>query len=303
MGEQGLLLGTLLRRVRARQQEVREILLEDEEPRRRPSFVGKFSVDVDFAEVLLDIRDTLQISPGQQKDVRDQEDFFRLLRRNTEAAGIFVQLAGDLGSWHTAIAPEEFRGFALVDDMAPFVVVNANDAKAAYPFTLVHEIAHVWLGESGVSNLSPFEPAGDTRRIEQICNRIAAEFLVPQQMITREWGAIPRTNIAEAVAALARDWRVSRAVVARRLKDLGQISEENWRILYSTYQEEWKHRAQRLRDQEGGPSYYVTTRSRLGNSLIKTVLGAVDAGTVTYTRASRILGIHAQAFDGLREAR
>src|SRR5260370_25272646 len=250
--------------------------------RRHTRFKCDWSSDVCSSDLLLDIRDTLQISPGQQKDVRDQDDFFRLLRRNTEAAGIFVQLAGDLGSWHTAIAPEEFRGFALVDDLAPFVVVNANDAKAAYPFTLVHEIAHIWLGESGVSNLSPFEPAGDTRRIEQICNRIAAEFLVPQQMIAREWGAIPRTNAAEAVAALAGDWRVSRAVVARRLKDLGQISEETWRRLYSTYQEEWKHRAQRLRDQEGGPSYYVTARRLIGNSLIKTLLCAVAARTVPY---------------------
>jgi Zn-dependent peptidase ImmA (M78 family)/transcriptional regulator with XRE-family HTH domain len=301
-GEHGALLNTLLRRMRARQQEIREILLEDEESREPLPFLGRFSADAQLAEIVADIRTTLGLSVRLRHESRDQDDFFRVLRRKAEAVGIFVQLAGDLGSWHTAIAPEEFRGFALVDNIAPFIVINANDAKAAHPFTLLHELAHLWFGESGISNFSPFQSGSGTRRLELICNRVAAELLLPGDALATEWRTASRTNPAETIANLAKDWRVSRAVVARRLKDLGEITEETWWALYAAYQDEWKRRSERLREHEGGPGYYITVRSRLGSSLIQTVLGAIDAGELTHTRASRILGVHAKAFDGLREA-
>ncbi len=107
-----------------------------------------------------------------------------LLRSKVEAVGIFVLLIGNLGSHHTAISVEAFRGFALADTVAPFIVINDQDAAVAWSFTLLHELAHLWLGKTGVSGRRP------DAQIEKFCNDVAALILLPQH----ELPAIGITN-------------------------------------------------------------------------------------------------------------
>jgi Zn-dependent peptidase ImmA (M78 family) len=91
------------------------------------------------------IRETLGISTAKQRRARDTTALFSLLRTAAEKAGIYVLLLGDLGSHHSDIGEEVFRGVALADDIAPFVVINDNDATPARSFSLMHELAHIWL--------------------------------------------------------------------------------------------------------------------------------------------------------------
>ena len=152
----GNLLAAFVRQMIARQREVAELLTEDTEAVKPPPFIGRYSVDTDLLVVVDDIRRELGFDFKIQRTLCDQDALFRVLRRHVEKSGVFVILQGNLGSYHTNIEAEEFRGIALTDSVAPFIIINNNDAQTAYSFTLLHELAHLWLGEAGISNISPF---------------------------------------------------------------------------------------------------------------------------------------------------
>ena len=144
------LLEALIRDVRARQSLIREALEDEEEAVRLP-FVGSVKMSHGTPAVVLSIRNTINIGFLEFHKRSSPQDAFELLRTRAEKVGVFVLLKGDLGSYHSAIDPETFRGFALADEIAPFAVINDQDSKAAWSFTLLHELAHIWLGETGVS--------------------------------------------------------------------------------------------------------------------------------------------------------
>ena len=163
------LLDALLRDIRARQEMVK-MLLEDEEEVHVLPFVGSAEVDQGAGIVAASIADTLQFDYERREARRSNVDtLFTTLRRQAESAGVFVLLVGDLGSYHTALSVEVFRGFAISDRIAPFVVINDQDAKAARSFTLLHELAHIWLDQSGVSGMPfPDTPQSSHDRIERV---------------------------------------------------------------------------------------------------------------------------------------
>lgn len=300
VAEGGNVLEAFVRKMRAKQQEIVELITEDMSEIVHLPFIGRFTHNDEPKIIAEDIRQELQFDTSKQQSFRDRDALFRALRTKAEEIGIFVLLQGNLGSHHTNIEADEFRGIALADPVAPFIIINNNDANAAYVFTLIHEMAHLWLGETGVSNLSPFSGTQREVNIETLCNQVATEFLMPRELIEEKWGTAEGISLYEKIANIAIQLSISRAATANRLWKLGILSDEQWWALYRTYQSEWrKHRAKQ-KEKSGGPSYYVTTRSQLGNAIIRTVLGAVDAGSLTYTRASRILGVNAKSFDGLR---
>ena len=146
------------------------------------------------------------------------EDAFAYLRGLVEAKGVFVLLAGDCGHWSTAIEAKIFRGFAVADRLAPFIVVNDQDAKAAWAFTLLHEVAHLLLGETGVSGGTP------NGRIEQLCNDAAAAVLVDRAEIANlSQGLQGGVGDIAVINALADRARISRSMVAYQLFRTGTI--------------------------------------------------------------------------------
>ncbi|MGH6867432.1 MAG: ImmA/IrrE family metallo-endopeptidase, partial [Methylocella sp.] len=168
-GAADALLDALVRDIRARQSMVRAVL-EDADEAVPLVFIGSASMSDGVPAIVASIRERLNldlVSLRTHDRVSNQasaDEVFGLLRGQAEAAGIFVLLIGNLGSHHTAIDLETFRGFALADDVAPFVVINDQDAHAAWSFTLVHELAHLWIGETGVSGARFGSP------IERFCN-------------------------------------------------------------------------------------------------------------------------------------
>jgi Zn-dependent peptidase ImmA (M78 family) len=292
-------LRTLVTNFQARQQELRQLLVEDgREPIR---WVGALQPTAPLHECVSLLRSVLRVQFKDQLATANKDKFLALLRSRAEEAGAFVHFATDLGSWHTQIDADVFRGFCLADDIAPLVVLNGNDARAARSFTLLHELAHLAFGETVISNANPFGEHAKENASEQKCNAIAAEFLLPKGEVEDVWRGLATLPVDFAVQQFGKATRVSRAFSARRLADLGLITRDDWWRLYETYQAEWRRFKEKQREQDGGPTYYLTTRAKVGGKALRLVFNALEAGEVTYTRASRILGVNAHAFDGLRE--
>lgn len=179
-----VLLEVLVRNIKTRQALVRDVL-EDEAQEKLP-FIGRFCLKTSQVEDLVkSLKETLKIDLDACQSQTNPQQTFELLRRKAEQAGVFVLLIGDLGSGLSRISPTLFRGIADADPFAPFVVINANAPKRSWPLTLLHELAHLWLRESGVSN-------EDTRlKIEQICSEVAAGILFPQLELKSLQGPSP----------------------------------------------------------------------------------------------------------------
>jgi Zn-dependent peptidase ImmA (M78 family)/transcriptional regulator with XRE-family HTH domain len=284
------LLDALIRDVRARQSMVRAVLEDEEETDPLP-FVGSMRMSDGTASVLASMRKTLRISLDGFRSMGSPEEAFALLRAKTEATGVFVLLIGNLGSHHTAIDLDTLRGFALADEIAPFVVINDQDAPAAWSFTLLHELAHLWLGATGVSGA--FAEAA----IEQFCNRVASEFLLPpEELADLQVDDTTDFETAEArITDFAQARRLSSSMVAYRLYQTGEIDRAAWSRLRLFFRQQWlgarAERRDRAREKEGGPSYYVVRRHRLGAALIELVRRTTADGMLTPSKAGKILGV------------
>lgn len=280
----------LVRDLRARQSMVRSVL-EDEEGTRPLDFVGSASMKEGVPSLCRLIERQLGLTRIEFRAQSNAETAFALLRDRAEQAGVFVLLAGNLGSHHSSIPVEAFRGFAVADPIAPFIVINDSDAKAAWSFTLLHELSHLWLGATGVSGGGYQE-----RKIEQFCNDVAGEFLLP----TSDFKAIDVSGLDKhAQIALISDyadrWRISRQMVAYGLYKANRITLDNWKALEETIRELWA--AERRREKElargksTGPSYYVVRRHRLGHAILDFTHRAMEAGTLSPAKAAKVLGV------------
>jgi Zn-dependent peptidase ImmA (M78 family) len=283
------LVDALVRDVRARQATVRDILLDDES-HQDLSFIGSMTVADGVPDVLSSIRRVLQIDLSEYRHQASPEKAFTLLRDRAENAGIFVLLIGNLGSHHTAINAEAFRGFAVADSVAPFVVINDQDSPSAWSFTLLHELAHLWLGKTGISGRHL------DVQIEKFCNDVAAAFLLPDGELPTV-GVDVHTSRDECIAkisAFAGERNLSRSMVAYRLHRASRMSEAMWRTVTGIFSAQWRKSrdAKRERQKDAqGPNYYVVRRHRLGDALLHLVARSVADGSLTPTRASKVLGV------------
>ena len=282
------LLDALIRDIRGRQGIVRDLLEEeDTEPL---DFVGSASANTPEMQLVKEIPERLEFSLQEFRRQSSTERAFAYLREKLEASGVFVVLLGNLGSHHTNIEVETFRGFVIADPIAPFIVVNDQDAKAAWSFTALHEAAHLWLGNTGVSSTST------DARIEKYCNDIAGEILLPESEI-QEFAHLEGAGLEEAVEEIslfARPRNLSRSMVSYKLFRSGVIGATNWKALAKHFKQEWlanKQRKSYENEGEGGPSYYVVKRHRLGPALVGIVGRSLAEGVISYTKASRVLGV------------
>jgi Zn-dependent peptidase ImmA (M78 family) len=213
-----------------------------------------------------------------------------------EERGITVVVSGIVGNnTRRKLDPAEFRGFVLIDERAPFVFVNGADGKAAQMFTLAHELAHVWLGSSAAFDLRNLEPAED--ETEQACNRIAAEFLVAEEALREAWPSLRRG--AEPLQALARRFKVSELVVARRALDLRLISRHDFYEFYEAYSQDERRTASQ---QTEGGNFYATQSLRLGRRFAESLLRATREGKVSYKEAYRLTGLYGRTFERYAQA-
>lgn len=234
---------------------------------------------------------TLGLDAGWAAAERTWTEALRTMREAIEDAGILVMVSGIVGNnTHRKLDPTEFRGFVLVDGFAPLVFVNGADGKAAQMFTLAHELAHVFFGSSAAFDLREMQPADDP--MEQACNRVAAEFLVPERELRRIWPSAMADS--EPFQAIARQFKVSALVAARRALDTNLINREAFLDFYRAYQSDERRAAT---DRPEGGDFYVNQSLRIGQRFASAVIRAVKEGKLLYSEAYRLTGLHGRTFD------
>jgi Zn-dependent peptidase ImmA (M78 family) len=262
-----------------------------DEGQTRLPFIGSATPDAAPARIAAAMRDTLGATAGWADRHGTWSDALRALRDGADRAGIVVVINGVVGNnTHRALDPEEFRGFVLPDEYAPFVFVNGADGKAAQMFTLAHELAHLWIGQAGVFDLRDMQPASDP--VERFCNAVAAEFLIPEEELRRAW-----TDVAadpRPFSALARRFKVSELVAARRALDAALIDRAAFFRFYQAYLDDERRRAAR---RPSGGDFYATQNSRIGRSFAAAVGRAVKSGRLLYRDAFELTGLRGATFD------
>lgn len=241
-------------------------------------FVGAFTADAEVKSVVEDMRRTLGVLDIPTKG--NYEDYLRLLISAAESVGILVMRSGIVeGNTHRKLDVSEFRGFAISHELAPIVFINSADAPAARLFTLVHELAHIWIGSTGVSSAG----VDANRKEEAFCNAVAGEFLVPEVMFRSHWRKIDDWQIQ--LPELASIFRVSKLVIVRRACEFGFISHEQYRDYYLT-----ELHLFRTKEASGG-SYYANAEAKNSHRFSKAVLAETMSGKMLLRDAAKLLGI------------
>ncbi len=241
-------------------------------------YVGRASYSDSVESIVEDIRACLGVEPHPTRGKWD--DYYRDLVQRIESLRILVMRQGNLGHHSRPLNVEEFRGFAIVDEYAPIIFVNHSDALGARLFTLIHELCHIWIGQSGISD-------GDTnthRQEEVLCNAVAAEFLVPAQEFRALWQH-DSESWEDNLPPLEAHFHVSTWALARRALTLNFISQQEYgRYIF----EQKKHYEQRKGS--GGPTYYQTKKAQISRQFSQAVVGEALSGQLLLREAGELLG-------------
>ncbi len=246
------------------------------------SFVRSVTTDSAVDSVAADLRQAL----GFDLDERDVLPLgptpCALSSSRRTPLSVLVMVSGIVGNnTHRKLDPEEFRGFALVDDLAPLVFINGADAKAAQMFTLAHELAHVWLGESALSDASLFRRPLSLSRPG--VTRWQPSF-VPSVALREHYR--PEADLREELDRLARVFKVSTLVLLRRVHDAGGLSRDLFETAYA-------QELSRLRTipRGGGGDFYLTQSARVGRRFARALVASTLEGQTLHRDAFRLLGI------------
>jgi Zn-dependent peptidase ImmA (M78 family) len=247
------------------------------------TFAGSANVSNNIVKTAADIRRTLKFDLDARRRLLTWTDALRQFIHQADDAGVLVMCSGIVqNNTHRKLDPEEFKGFAMADDLAPLIFINGADYKAAQMFTLAHELAHIWLGQTAVSDSEPSRlPEND---VEIWCNKAAAEILVPIDMIKEDHAQ--GAEIHGETGRLARLYKVSSLVILRRLLDAQLISREVFRREY----DDELLRLSRITKGSGG-DFYLSQPAKLSRRFAKALITSALEGQTLFLDAFRMLGI------------
>lgn len=246
-------------------------------------FVGSLPEREEPAVSAARMRDALGFGLDERRDLANWSAALRRFIDRAEQIGVLVMVSGVVGSNNRRrLDPTEFRGFALVDAIAPLVFVNGADTKAAQMFTLAHELAHIWIGQSALSDTQPNTRSGNA--VERRCNAIAAELLVPLAILEREHRAA--ASLSSELTRLSQRFKVSTLVILRRLFDLGALDEDRLRLEYAAE----LARLTAASRSAGGGDYYLTTVTRVGKRFATAIVTDAMEGRTLFRDACRMIG-------------
>ncbi len=245
--------------------------------------VGSLTTADDIVAAADRIRAVLGFGLDARSQFSTWSDALRGLIALAEEVGVLVMVSGVVGSnTHRVLDPDEFRGFALIDTFAPVVFINGSDTKAAQIFSVAHELAHIWLGATGLSNATLAAPP--SHEVERWCNRVAAELLVPLSALRAEYR--DTDDLTAELDRLARVFKVSTLVVLNRIRDIGAQLPGDYGDLYSAE----LARVMALRGGGSGGNFYNTQPVRVSKRFARAVIGSALEGQTLFRDAYQLLG-------------
>jgi Zn-dependent peptidase ImmA (M78 family) len=249
------------------------------------SFVGTFAVGMDVVQAAAQMSAVLSFAPAERGATWSEA--FRLLIEEADDHGVLVMVSGIVGSnTHRKLDPQEFRGFALADELAPVIFINGSDTKAAQIFTLAHELVHIWLGESAVDD--PEMSASSSNATERWCNEVAAEFLLPAAAL--QGISVDRDELTEELERLARRFKVSTLVVLRRLFDAGYFTLPQYLAAYADERERILAIMEERSASGGGGNFYNTQPVRVSKRFARALIESTLEGQTLHRDAFQMLG-------------
>ena len=273
-----------IRTLQKRQDWLREYLIESDFE--NLDFVGKYKDKSDVDIIVKDIRQTLKLNENWASEFSTWGDAQDHLVTHIEDKGIIVVFNGVVeNNGHRKIPIEECRGFVLVDEYCPFMFINNADYKSAQMFTILHELAHIWIGRSAGFDSAQLLPANDP--IEILCDKVAAEFLVPKNAFDIKW------QQTESISTIARHFKVSEIVIARRALDNGKLSKGEFFNFYNEYSN--REFIKKTKQSSGG-NFYSTTKKRISVTFASHINNAVKTGKLLYRDAYKLTALKGDTF-------
>lgn len=289
----------LLNDVIRKQQWYREHLLKS--GHKPLTFIGQSSLDQTIHQVAESIRTALKLDHGQNRTNR-HDLFLKTLVEKVEELGILVMRNSIVGSnTHRPLSVNEFRGFAISDDYAPLIFINTADARAAQIFTLAHELAHLWIGQSGISlpvveqKIKARQNEDHNLKIERFCNQVAAELLTPQKFFINHWNK--QRTLADNCQELVTTFHVSSLVIARRAYDLKQVTYPQFLEFYKSEQKNFEKIKKLKKKASGGGDFYRTLKVRNSNPFSTAVVVASMEGRLLLRDAAQLLNTQVKSLN------
>lgn len=266
-------------------------------------FVGCLKSETNYDMFSQKVRDLLGIELEWQKGVQSAEDAFKIIRECISNIGVVVMMSGIVeNNTHRPLSIEEFRAFSIVDDYAPLIFINSNDSINGKLFSLLHEFAHICIGENSLFN-DRYSTGNQVKRNETICNAVAAEILVPQEVFIKKWNsAIKEDNAESAIENLARYFKSGITVIARKAYDNNFIDRNLYYKIAQRAVQMYKESRKKKKEQgETGGDFYRTAASRTDHRFFKMLLGSVREGTTLYSDAFRLTNTNRSTFANLAD--
>lgn len=224
---------------------------------------------------------------------KDSREAFGFIRRQLEICGTIVMMNGVVGkNTHRALDINEFRAFAMVDEWAPLIFINAADSNGARLFSLLHETAHIWLGIDDLYNDRHNSISG-VSDVETMCNAVAGELIVPKQVFLNRWD--DSADIYTVITELAGYFRCGESVIARKAFDCKKITQDVYNKVVQTAIDNYNQMREN-RESSGGGNYYNTMESRLDGHFVKALCESINMGRTSYTEAYRLTNTSRKTF-------
>ncbi|MDO5575182.1 MAG: ImmA/IrrE family metallo-endopeptidase [bacterium] len=262
-------------------------------------YVGSASVSKDVDAIVEDIRKVLHLEKDWYKNSATAADSFRFLKGLMEEIGVLVMMNGIVGNnTRRKLSVEEFRAFTLVNKYVPLIFINTCDSDAGKLFSLLHELAHVWVGVNSFYN-EQISAGTNESDMEQLCNAVAAEILVPRDLFLQAWEKAAGTDL-EVVEALSKYFKCSRYVIVRKALDLKKITKKRYGEVVTILMEQYrKWKESQNENKSSGGDYYKTLGSRLDHRLVVALANSAKEGRTQYTEVYRLTNTNRKTFSKL----